>query len=748
MGTLSINKNKRNPQSQPSHGSNHIAKKPKSPSSSSKPSRNNTVSRLHLYPDHKAPIRRQIQAPCTIISGFNSTQKRFSRNMRKKSSLEEKSLLNNYIRAKELAVGTCRHVKFENVEQCDDDTEVIEVDNGNVGDSGNVVEVIDVDEEVEERRAKHKKLNQLSDVMDVGVGSPFHKKLDGSVERRGPSYGSGEVEEIRAKYKKLNQLSDVKDVNVGSPLHKKLDGSVERLGPSLRKLRFEIKLKELRRVSCQKPCPVKKEEEEEDVVHDLFSPLTEEEEEMVANALSYSNRKKVLVNHENSNIMITGEALQCLRPRAWLNDEVINIYLELLKDRECREPKKFLKCHFFNTFFYKKLVGGMTRTGYDYESVKRWTAQKKLGYGLDECDKIFVPIHKEIHWCLAVINKKDKKFQYLDSLGGADKKVLRALAKYIMDEVKDKTGKSIDVTSWEQEYVTDLPNQENGYDCGMFMIKYIDFYSRDVGLCFSQLKVYLEVGSSISQQKADGHGILHDLFSPLTEEEEEMVANALSYSNRKKVLVNHENSNIMITGEALQCLRPRAWLNDEVINIYLELLKDRERREPKKFLKCHFFNTFFYKKLVGGMTRTGYDYESVKRWTAQKKLGYGLDDCDKIFVPIHKEIHWCLAVINKKDKKFQYLDSLGGADKKVLRALAKYITDEVKDKTGQSIDVTSWEQEYVTDLPNQENGYDCGMFMIKYIDFYSRDVGLCFIQDDMPYFRKRIAKEILRLRAN
>lgn len=35
----------------------------------------------------------------------------------------------------------------------------------------------------------------------------------------------------------------------------------------------------------------------------------------------------------------------------------------------------------------------------------------------------------------------------------------------------------------------------------------------------------------------------------------------------------------------------------QVINVYLELLKERERREPKKFLNCHFFNTFFYKKV-------------------------------------------------------------------------------------------------------------------------------------------------------
>ena len=31
------------------------------------------------------------------------------------------------------------------------------------------------------------------------------------------------------------------------------------------------------------------------------------------------------------------------------------MYLELLKERELREPNKFLKCHFFNTFFYKKV---------------------------------------------------------------------------------------------------------------------------------------------------------------------------------------------------------------------------------------------------------------------------------------------------------------------------------------------------------------------------------------------------------
>ncbi|OMO53672.1 Peptidase C48, SUMO/Sentrin/Ubl1 [Corchorus capsularis] len=248
------------------------------------------------------------------------------------------------------------------------------------------------------------------------------------------------------------------------------------------------------------------------------------------------------------------------------------------------------------------------------------------------------------------------------------------------------------------------------------------------------------------QEEEEEEVIPNEPFVPLSKEENAEVSAALSPRNGRKMLVLHKASSIEIRGEVLQCLRPGQWLNDEVINLYLELLKERENREPGKFLKCHFFNTFFYKKLVS--PDGSYNYRAVKRWTSQKKLGYSLIDCDKIFVPIHKDIHWCLAVINKKDQKFQYLDSLKGKDPRVLNALAKYFVEEVKDKSGKDIDVSSWEREFVGDLPAQQNGFDCGMFMLKYIDFYSRGLRLCFDQEHMPYFRLRTANEILRLRAD
>lgn len=240
---------------------------------------------------------------------------------------------------------------------------------------------------------------------------------------------------------------------------------------------------------------------------------------------------------------------------------------------------------------------------------------------------------------------------------------------------------------------------------------------------------------------------LSQFFVPLTAEDEKKVHDCLYGSgSSSKVLVLHESSNIEISREKIRCLRPHGWLNDEVINLYLELLKERGIRESERSLKCHFFNTFFYKKLACG--KTGYDYKSVKRWTTLRKLGYELIECDKIFVPVHQNVHWCLAIINMKAKTLQYLDSLGGNDPRVPRMLARYIVDEVKDKSNKEIDMSLWTEEVVDYNPLQQNGYDCGVFMLKYIDFLSRGDSLSFGQEHMEYFRKRTAKEILELRAD
>uniref|UniRef100_A0A5B7A0F3 Putative ubiquitin-like-specific protease ESD4 isoform X1 n=1 Tax=Davidia involucrata TaxID=16924 RepID=A0A5B7A0F3_DAVIN len=459
-----------------------ISKKPKLSSSMhlspEQPiSSRSAVSRIHHYPEPKNRIRREVHAPCRVPRfGFTGCS---SRELRPSASVvrQKKALAGvmgnvlgfHYEKAKSAAFGALRYLKKDK-EVIDVEAETVKDDVSEDGHEGRSV-VLDL--RSRETNGAVAKLRELD-------GKSAERNFQPSSSSMISDLTNGNVN-VDSAGKMLDSLSVNRDA-IGGSIHKKLLEGAERRNPKLSNLSFQIQLNQNRLATFQLLRPAKK--QEEDVLHEPFLPLTKEEEAEVFHAFSNSNRSKVLVTHVNSNIEITGEVLQCLKPGEWLNDEVINVFLELLKEREKREPKKFLKCHFFNTFFYKKLIGG--RSGYDFKSVRRWTSHRKLGYCLLECDKIFVPIHKEIHWCLAVINKKDEKFQYLDSLKGVDSQVLKVLARYYVDEVKDKSGEDIDVSSWKQEYVKDLPGQQNGFDCGMFMIKYTDFYSRGLGLCLTQ----------------------------------------------------------------------------------------------------------------------------------------------------------------------------------------------------------------------------------------------------------------------
>ncbi|CAN6878321.1 unnamed protein product [Brassica oleracea] len=387
---------------------------------SNKPS-SSTVSRISRYPDAKAPLRREIHAPSRASLRYGLP----------------KPKPNDYSfdDAERRAFDALRFfTKDEEVIDLGDEEEEPEIEIGKEAVSeDSSVEVVDCD------------IDEKEEIVEP----PSSSMLDSlSLVRREATDAASSLE-----------------------AYKKLLRSAERRDSKLEALGFEILFNEKRLSQLRQSRPKPVEKPLKKVPDEPFIPLTKEDKAEVYNAFSGKNRRKVLVTHANSNIDITGQVLQCLTPSAWLNDEVINVYLELLKERETREPKKYFKCHFFNTFFYKKLVSD---SGYNYKAVRRWTTQRKLGYALIDCDMIFVPIHRSVHWTLAVINNRDRKFLYLDSLNGVDSKILNALAKYLGDEAKEKSGKDIDVSSWDMEFVEDLPQQQNGYVniivLAMFMI--------------------------------------------------------------------------------------------------------------------------------------------------------------------------------------------------------------------------------------------------------------------------------------
>ena len=180
----------------------------------------------------------------------------------------------------------------------------------------------------------------------------------------------------------------------------------------------------------------------------------------------------------------------------------------------------------------------------------------------------------------------------------------------------------------------------------------------------------------------------------------------------------------------IRCLAPTEWLNDEVINFFMGLLKARQdaATAAAAVLQCHFFTSMFYPKLYSD--KCAYEYAAVKRWTRKVDLFAK----DLLICPIHCHgNHWTLAIVNLLDKRFEYFDSLSGGDGGVLANLRRYIKDEHLDKKKASWDDAGWtDHTWRTGTPRQRNGWDCGVFCIKTADYLSQDAVLDFSQVPMP----------------
>ncbi|XP_022913577.1 uncharacterized protein [Onthophagus taurus] len=223
---------------------------------------------------------------------------------------------------------------------------------------------------------------------------------------------------------------------------------------------------------------------------------------------------------------------------------------------------------------------------------------------------------------------------------------------------------------------------------------------------------------------------VENAFKELTQHQNALVDNAFNRQRpATEVLVSKFNMNI--TRADMGTLHGLSWLNDEVINFYMNLII--ERGKSKSFPAAYAMNTFFYPKIsTGGQS-------SVRRWTRKVDIF----SYDMIAVPIHLGMHWCMAMIDFRTKTINYYDSMGSPNKSCLTTLLQYLRDEHNDKKKTDIDLSDWRLINARDIPQQMNGSDCGMFSITFAEFLTRDAKISFAQENMPYLRRKVAVEIL-----
>lgn len=213
-----------------------------------------------------------------------------------------------------------------------------------------------------------------------------------------------------------------------------------------------------------------------------------------------------------------------------------------------------------------------------------------------------------------------------------------------------------------------------------------------------------------------------------------LITNNLSLPDSTEII---QKFFIPIAVKDLKTLMHPNWLNDEIINFYFELLRERSKNESK-YPRLHIFNTFFYSNLQSK------GYSSVKRWTKNVNIFA----FDIILIPIHLGIHWCCAEINLKAKSIIYYDSLHNSNSVCLNLLRGYLIEEFQDKIGgnddTNFDFSNWNLISPKGIPCQQNGYDCGVFACVFAEHRSRDSEFGFTQKDMKYYRKRISFEIIK----
>lgn len=181
----------------------------------------------------------------------------------------------------------------------------------------------------------------------------------------------------------------------------------------------------------------------------------------------------------------------------------------------------------------------------------------------------------------------------------------------------------------------------------------------------------------------------------------------------------------VLTMDDLSTLYGQNWLNDQIMNMYGDLVMDSV---PDK---VHFFNSFFYDKL-----RTK-GYEGVKRWTKNVDIFQK----DLLLIPIHLEVHWSLVSVDIPRRTITYFDSQRTLNRRCPKHIFKYLQAEAIKKDQRDF-LTDWKGFFKMNVGRQNNDSDCGAFVLQYCKCLALGQPFNFGQQDMPRLRRQMYKEL------
>ncbi|XP_061976832.1 ubiquitin-like-specific protease 1D isoform X3 [Populus nigra] len=214
-------------------------------------------------------------------------------------------------------------------------------------------------------------------------------------------------------------------------------------------------------------------------------------------------------------------------------------------------------------------------------------------------------------------------------------------------------------------------------------------------------------------------------------------------------------ASVEIAYKDMDCLAPEAFLTSPIMNFYIRYIRLQASPANKATCDYHFFNTFFYKKLEQAISYKGSDKESFfvkfRRWWK----GVNIFEKAYILIPIHDDLHWSLVIICFPDKKDEsgpiilHLDSLGfhcsstvfSNIKSYLKEEWRYMNQEVPidfpipDRIWKHLDRRI--EDKIIAVPQQKNDYDCGLFVLFFMERFIQEAPERLKKRDLAMFGKK-----------
>jgi hypothetical protein len=211
---------------------------------------------------------------------------------------------------------------------------------------------------------------------------------------------------------------------------------------------------------------------------------------------------------------------------------------------------------------------------------------------------------------------------------------------------------------------------------------------------------------------------LPPLVAPLAEDEFQALAKLAHEYGTNPAAELVKLSSTALTSHDFGTLLPRmfngdakGWLNDNIINEYLELLlNDAHKKEGYVYVRgkggspppVHAFKSQWYLSMVK-------DPQGTARWARPVHLlGEKLFACSLVLIPICHHSHWRLLAIKPKERLIEYYDSLHGSGGPFTQLAKQWVQGVLQEHFVEA----EWSISEDQKSEEQANASDCGIFTL------------------------------------